>query len=945
MTTPVGAQWGSIDLTWLADDAGIDTPTSGVLVELLLGTTWTDITQYVMTRDAQQQPITGSRGQPDESGSTDPASYTLLLNNRDGRFSPRNPLSPYYGMLVRNTQLRVSVPTQTGRSYRVWGEVSAWPQGWDSTGRDVYITITVAGLLRRLQRSNVPATSPIRRATLALSGSQVPVAYWPMEDGATATQFAAAIGSHAMGTDGGTAQPATYTDWDASDALPTLGSATITGQVDSYTTTGSTQVSWFMQLSSSSPNQEPVIRIHTTGSAATWSVRYGTGGGLAVRASDRDGTILFTSSTFAFGADDTPMVASLRLSVSGGTITWTFFTFNVDPNNVLLGQSIGGTQSGSIGRVDNIALNPNDNFTDTAVGHVTVWNTQLGLWPDEWAAQAYATEAVAGRLQRICDDAGVDFTNLVAGSGDFMGEQPRSAFGDLVSECVNLDTGLLIETTDRLGLAFLPRLAIGIDPLPHVTLDYSAGHLYGDFVPTDDDQLSANDVTVSRTEGSSARQTLDSGPMSTLDPPDGIGRYDTSTSVNAYKDARADAQAGWLLRLGTVDESRYPSVTVHLGRAEVDADLRDELLALFPGCAITVANLPAWLPNDSVDLLVLGLSETITQFEHQITFNTRSLTPWRTGVVGDDMFGRADTDGSYLAADATSSATALDVAASSLASAVWLDAADAVTGTDADFPFDISLGGERCTVTAIHGALYDEFDRATSSGWGTADSGQAWSTSGGSASDFSTSSTGTGSASILASSVNVGRFANIDTGYPDFDLTVLFSVSKLSAGDNQFVGVAGRYTDTSNYYEARLQISTGQALTLTVRSNVAGTGTTLATFTPGSWLLHTAGKAYAIRFQGAGSQLSAKLWLTATEDEPPYWQISTTDTSLSGGTRDGVRFLVGSSSTASSPTVVIDRIRDVRPQRFTVTRAVNGIVKAQTANTDVALADPTYTAL
>lgn len=64
---------------------------------------WSDISQHVYTRD----DIEISRGRPDEGSKTDPASCKLTLDNRDGRYSPRNPEGPHYGRIGRNTPLRV----------------------------------------------------------------------------------------------------------------------------------------------------------------------------------------------------------------------------------------------------------------------------------------------------------------------------------------------------------------------------------------------------------------------------------------------------------------------------------------------------------------------------------------------------------------------------------------------------------------------------------------------------------------------------------------------------------------------------------------------------------------------------------------------------------------------------------------------------------------------
>src|SRR4051794_33337410 len=80
-------------------------PATGAQVELQLGGTWTDITNRVYHRDR----IRISRGRRDEGQRVDPSACTLTLKNKGGYFSPRNPLSPLYGLIGRNTPVRVSV--------------------------------------------------------------------------------------------------------------------------------------------------------------------------------------------------------------------------------------------------------------------------------------------------------------------------------------------------------------------------------------------------------------------------------------------------------------------------------------------------------------------------------------------------------------------------------------------------------------------------------------------------------------------------------------------------------------------------------------------------------------------------------------------------------------------------------------------------------------------
>ncbi|MEU1908102.1 hypothetical protein [Streptomyces hygroscopicus] len=79
--------------------------------ELQIGGTWVDVTADVRL----SAPTAIRRGRAEGGARVDPSSCSLTLNNRHGKYSPRNPLSPYYGLIGRNTPLRVSV--RAGSTY------------------------------------------------------------------------------------------------------------------------------------------------------------------------------------------------------------------------------------------------------------------------------------------------------------------------------------------------------------------------------------------------------------------------------------------------------------------------------------------------------------------------------------------------------------------------------------------------------------------------------------------------------------------------------------------------------------------------------------------------------------------------------------------------------------------------------------------------------------
>lgn len=97
-----------------------------VHVELWYDDQWSDITPDV---DASRG-ITIRRGRDDLQSSPSPASCSFTLDNRDGRYSARNPLSPLYGRIGQNTPVRVRVGDP---------EVSARFTGLGGTDQPLYV--------------------------------------------------------------------------------------------------------------------------------------------------------------------------------------------------------------------------------------------------------------------------------------------------------------------------------------------------------------------------------------------------------------------------------------------------------------------------------------------------------------------------------------------------------------------------------------------------------------------------------------------------------------------------------------------------------------------------------------------------------------------------------------------------------------------------------------
>ena len=178
----------------------------------------------------------------------------------------------------------------------------------------------------------------------------------------------------------------------------------------------------------------------------------------------------------------------------------------------------------------------------------------------------------------------------------------------------------------------------------------------------------------------------------------------------------------------------------------------------------------------------------------------------------------------------------------------------------------------------------------------------------------------------------------------DFDIYCDITTSALATGDSLFGAVCARMVDASNLYMARLEFTTGNAISLSVRKVISGTQTVL-----GSAVTlrdtHVAGTFVRVRFQGSGTALRAKAWVVG-QLEPGPWQVDTTDSALTAAQQIGTRSIrVTGNTNAASVEIRYDNFEVVNPQSFTVERSVNGVTKTHSAGADVRLAYPAYASL
>jgi PKD repeat protein len=211
---------------------------------------------------------------------------------------------------------------------------------------------------------------------------------------------------------------------------------------------------------------------------------------------------------------------------------------------------------------------------------------------------------------------------------------------------------------------------------------------------------------------------------------------------------------------------------------------------------------------------------------------------------------------------------------------------------------------QQVTVTAPIQTFYatDTFTRIAPTGFGTADKGGAWTTSGG-ASLFSVdgnvgkikmNTPGTGPAVYLnsVSALNINGTVDVAT-------------DSAPTGGGTYLSLAVRHNGTSEYrLRARIQPT---VTTLTLSKVISGTETALKTVTV-TGMIYNSGDVLRLRIQASGSGstvLSGKVWKVGTA-EPGAWQANSTDTDASLQAAGGigvVSYLSGSSTL--SPVVAL----------------------------------------
>ncbi|WP_431880240.1 hypothetical protein, partial [Micromonospora marina] len=403
---------------------------------------------------------------------------------------------------------------------RFFGEVSSWPIRWDVGGFDRWVPVEASGILRRLNQGKQQELSPLRRTILASS----PLAYWPLEDGVAAQQAASAVPGIPPMLVNGSAEFVTVED-DTFGSTPTLrygtsallnlaGGGSVASQTLPSGVAAATDQGWTVAVAieadvSQAPGDIILFEVQAPSAAtfARWQVI------------QRKTT--FHTQVVGVKADGTSVVL---IDDNGYYPSFGLFHLSVWQSGTSIGVRYMGSPTwttavtGSMaGGVTQVVVNSGGQTQATPMptGHVALWAGSTMPIPiggtDAYGGFVYAAEfsyrgeVATGRLARLCAESGVPLS-MPPVSADHvtrMGWQPKATLAELIAECVAADGGILAEQRDGLGLMYRPRESLyNQTPVP---LSYTAGHISPPFEPVEDDAGVANDVTVTREDGSSYR--------------------------------------------------------------------------------------------------------------------------------------------------------------------------------------------------------------------------------------------------------------------------------------------------------------------------------------------------------------------------------------------------------------------------------------------------------
>jgi hypothetical protein len=712
-------------MAWPADALGI-------VAEFYIPTLgWVDLSSRLRRDDGNGVQITdGMTGV--EQRRAAPSRASFQLGNLDGHLSPRNPASPYYGLLTVNTECKITIEGEL----QFWGEVaSGWPTRWTSGAPaigDAWVPIEAFGRSARINADDTPLQGPLY--DLLKAGIDY---YWPLTDPASAT-FAAPVPSttgltvppnlHPWGLSaplfaGAEGPPSSQSTPDFSNRGG-LSAALTDGLADQF------YVGIWFKLESGDTSDFGAMSLYQVrldspaGNVTGFDVVMYAGLGVGTDGLNRAG---FTCSAYTgYPQSSANRSADMQLDISsipctqdewhflrvvytevGGAITQALWLDDVE-----IASDTGTAAGYTLGALSNITLAANDSSglyaapwtANTGVGlaslaHLVIQTDIIGMIGIYEAGMGYPGEPAGERMERLCGVAGVgiSFSGDKTLTSTMTAQRAGGTLASALEECAKADGGLLADNRTSLGLHYVTRIDL-YNRTAALALDYTLkAEIIGALEMDESTFTIVNDLTATSPVGEVRVQQL-TGPRNVEEPSGGgVGRYPGRLSADLDTVAQLQDAADWALRLSCADVPRFTSISVNLlalARAGKTA-LWQDAAAVTTGDVVGITNTPIWI-SDDIACFAVGRALRAANLEYDISYNTVDATSWQNvgGPLEDTTYGRADSEDSYLLTAATAGTTQILVAntGNEHIPTLW---------THADGDYSITIDDEEMTVTAV----------------------------------------------------------------------------------------------------------------------------------------------------------------------------------------------------------------------------------------------------
>lgn len=206
---------------------------------------------------------------------------------------------------------------------------------------------------------------------------------------------------------------------------------------------------------------------------------------------------------------------------------------------------------------------------------------------------------------------------------------------------------------------------------------------------------------------------------------------------------------------------------------------------------------------------------------------------------------------------------------------------------------------------------YDTFTRSASSSWGSTTTGQAWTNTGGSASDYSVNGT---DGLHTHTTVNVSRASLIQLPVQTDDVQVIINSAQMATGASLSARVV-LGTASDNFYAARLDFTTTGTVQLSITKALAGVASTLiSAVTVGTY---TAGQDWFVRLKRNNAGFVCALAAPASQVDPGAWTLISTsaDRTIPTLTHGGCVSRAETGNTNANPVIKYDDF-EVNSYRF-----------------------------